>query len=600
MSDSTTRHETESALNLKLQGIAGSPGISIGKAYLVEQESIEVVEKRFVEDNDVPGEVKRFKAAVKKAQKQLKRVIEDVPEEFRDHVYILDAHMMLLKDKMINDGTIKNIKHENVNAEWALKTAVDEIKSVFKKMPDPYLRERAADVSHASKLIIENLLGTTTNNIGGLDKRVIVVAHDLSPAETTQMQLEKVKAFLTDLGGKTSHTGIMARSLEIPAVLGLGNATEHIKTDDLIIVDGTAGVVIVDPDEETLTQYQERKDRFEEYQAMITRASRLPAKTTDGVQLRVLGNIGLLEEVVSVIDHGGDGIGLYRTEFHYLNRPTLPSEQELFDNYRDVAEVMAPRTVTIRTLDIGGDKFASGLELAEEMNPALGLRAIRFSLQSPEIFDTQLRAILRAATLGNVRVMIPMISRVDEILAAKRMIAEAAESLDKAGIPFKADIKIGAMIEVPSAAMMADILAMEVDFFSIGTNDLIQYALAIDRVNKQVAHLYQPLHPAVLRLVHRVVLAAKQAGIQVYMCGEMAGDPLNLPVLLGMAIDAVSMNPISIPAVKRMARMLSVNESKLFLEDALKQPTTEDVVNLVHDTYGPTFARAGVFQPNDN
>jgi len=600
MSDSTTRHETQSALNLTLQGIAGSPGISIGKAYLVEQESIEVVEKRFVEDKDIPGEVKRFKAAVKKAQKQLKRVIEEIPEEFRDHVYILDAHMMLLKDKMINEGTIKNIKRENVNAEWALKTAVDEIKSVFKKMPDPYLRERAADVSHASKLIIENLLGTTTNNIGGLDKRVIVVAHDLSPAETTQLQLEKVKAFLTDLGGKTSHTGIMARSLEIPAVLGLGNATEHIKTDDLIIVDGTAGVVIVDPDEETLTQYQERKDRFEEYQAMITRASRLPAETTDGVQLRVLGNIGLLEEVVSVIDHGGDGIGLYRTEFHYLNRPTLPSEQELFDNYRDVAEVMAPRTVTIRTLDIGGDKFASGLELAEEMNPALGLRAIRFSLQSPEIFDTQLRAILRAATLGNVRVMIPMISRVDEILAAKRMIAEAAESLDKAGIPFKADIEIGAMIEVPSAAIMADILAREVDFFSIGTNDLIQYALAIDRVNKQVAHLYQPLHPAVLRLVHRVVVAAKQAGIQVYMCGEMAGDPLNLPVLLGMAIDAVSMNPISIPAVKRMARMLSVSESKLFLVDALKQPTTEDVVNLVHNTYGPTFARAGVFQPNHN
>jgi phosphotransferase system enzyme I (PtsI) len=600
MSDSTARQETQPVPNLKLQGIAGSPGISIGKAYLVQQESVEVVEKRFVEDKNIPGEVKRFKDAVKKAQKQLKRVIDDVPEEFRDHVYILDAHMMLLKDKMINDGTIKNIKRENVNAEWALKMTVDEIKSVFKKMPDAYLRERAADVAHASKLIIENLLGTPTNNITDIDKRVIIVAHDLSPAETTQMQLEKVKAFLTDLGGKTSHTGIMARSLEIPAVLGLGNATEHIKTDDLIIVDGTAGVVIVDPDEETLTQYQERKDRFEEYQAMITRASRLPAKTTDGVQLSVLGNIGLLEEVVSVIDHGGDGIGLYRTEFHYLNRPTLPSEQELFDNYRDVAEIMAPRTVTIRTLDIGGDKFASGLELAEEMNPALGLRAIRFSLQSPEIFNTQLRAILRAATLGNVRVMIPMISRVDEILAAKRMISEAAESLDKAGIPFKADIEIGAMIEVPSAAMMADILAREVSFFSIGTNDLIQYALAIDRVNKQVAHLYQPLHPAVLRMVHRVVLAAKQAGIEVYMCGEMAGDPMNLPVLLGMEIDAVSMNPISIPGIKRIARMLSLEESKLFLEDALKQPTTQQVVDLVHDTYGPTFSKAGAFQPNNN
>ena len=600
MPDTAARHETQHALNLKLQGIAGSPGIAIGKAYLVEQESVKVVEKRFVEDNNVPDEVKRFKDAVKKAQKQLRGIIDDVPQEFRDHVYILDAHMMVLKDKMINDGTIGHIEGENVNAEWALKMTVDEIRSLFKKMPDPYLRERAADVSHASKLIMENLLGTTANNITDIDKRVIIVAHDLSPAETTQIQLEKVKAFLTDLGGKTSHTGIIARSLEIPAVLGLGNATEYIKTDHLIIVDGTAGVVIVDPDEEALTQYQERKDRFEEYQAMITRASRLPAETTDGVQLAVLGNIGLLEEVVSVIDHGGDGIGLYRTEFHYLNRPTLPSEQELYDNYRDVAEIMAPRSVTIRTLDIGGDKFASGLELAEEMNPALGLRAIRFSLQSPDIFNTQLRAILRAATLGNVRVMIPMISRVDEILAAKRMISEAAESLDKTGIPFKADIEIGAMIEVPSAVMMADILAREVDFFSIGTNDLIQYSLAIDRVNKQVAHLYQPLHPAVLRMIYRVVEAAKQAGIEVYMCGEMAGDPINLPVLLGMQIDAVSMNPISIPAVKRIARMLSLEESKLFLEEALKQPTTQQVVDLVHDTYGPTFAKASVFQPNNN
>ncbi|MCK4391203.1 MAG: phosphoenolpyruvate--protein phosphotransferase [Desulfobacterales bacterium] len=580
------------ALNLTLQGIAGSPGITIGKAYLVEREDVDVVEKRFIEPENIPAEVRRFKEAVKKAQKQLQGVIEEVPGEFRKHIYILDAHMMLLKDRMIYDGTIEYIECENVNAEWALKMAVDEVKSIFKKMPDPYFRERASDIAHVSELIMESLLGTGPSNISHIDKRVIIVAHDLSPAETTQIQLEKVKAFLTDLGGQTSHTGIIARSLEIPAVLGLGNATQLINTDDLIIVDGSAGVVILDPDEETLTRYQERKDLFEEYQAMITRSSRLPAETTDGFRLTVMANIELLEEVVSVIDHGGDGIGLYRTEFLYLNRPTLPSEQELFDNYRDVAEIMAPRTVTVRTLDIGGDKFASGLQLAEEMNPALGLRAIRFSLQSPGIFEAQLRAILRAANLGNVRIMFPMISEVDEIVHARRILNQVAESLDKAGIPFGANIKVGAMIEVPSAVIMADILAKEVDFFSIGTNDLIQYSLAIDRVNKQVAHLYQPLHPAVLRMVQRVVEAAKEAGIQVYMCGEMAGDPVNLPVLLGMELDAVSMNPISIPAVKRMARVLSLDESKLFLKEALKQPTAADVIKLVQDTYESSFRKA--------
>lgn len=598
MSDSTARHEVNPALNLTLQGIGGSPGIAIGKAYLVQQEDVDVVEKRFVPPEHIPAEVKRFKEAVKKARKQLKRIIDDVPKEFRDHIYILDAHMMLLKDKMLYKGTIEYIDLENVNAEWALKMAVDEIKSIFKKMPDPYFRERGSDITHVSKLVTDNLLGTEPSNISGIDKRVIIVARDLSPAETTQIQLEKIQAFLTDSGGKTSHTCIIARSLEIPAVLGLGNATQHIKTDDLIIVDGSAGVVILNPDEETLTRYQERRDLFEQYQATITRSSHLPAETIDGFQLQVMANIGMVEEVVSVIDHGGDGIGLYRTEFLYLNRSTLPTEQELFDNYRDVAEIVAPRTVIIRTLDIGGDKFTSDPRLAEEMNPALGLRAIRFSLHSPEIFKTQLRAILRAASFGNVRIMIPMISQVDEILWARQILNEAAESLEKAGIPFNADIELGAMIEVPSAVMMADILAREVDFFSIGTNDLIQYSLAIDRVNKQVAHLYQPLHPAVLRMIQRVVDAAKQADIEVNMCGEMAGDPLNLPVLLGMELDAISMNPISIPAVKRVTRMLSVKEAKLFLEEALKQPTTEDVIKLVQDTYGPSFPKAASFQPN--
>lgn len=589
-------HTRKQVHNKTIQGISGSPGIAVGKAYMVEQEDFEVVEKRFIDPKDAAREKNRFKEAVKKAQAQLQRVIRDVPKEYRDHLYILDAHMMLLKDRSIYHGTIDYINRENVNAEWALKMVVDEVKSTFKSMPGPYFRERAGDVSHASKLIMENLFGAGHSEISNIDKRVVIGAHDLSPAETTQIQLENVKAFFTDRGGPTSHTGIIARSLAIPAVLGLGNATQLVRTDDLVIVDGSAGVVIINPDEATLTRYEERMGLLERYQAMIKRSSHLPAETTDGFRIGVSANISQVEDVVAVIDHGGDGIGLYRTEFLYVNRPVPPSEQELFDSYRDVAEVMAPHTVTIRTLDIGGDKFASGLQLAEEMNPALGLRAIRFSLQSPEIFRAQLRAILRAAKVGNVRIMFPMISGIEEVIQAKEMLEKAAESLAKGGIPYRSDIEVGAMIEVPSAVMMAEVLAREVDFFSIGTNDLIQYSLAIDRVNKQVSHLYQPLHPAVLRMIKRVVEAAKEEGIGVHMCGEMAGDPINIPVLVGMEIDDISMNPISIPAIKSMVRTLSLDGSKLFLREALKQKTAGDVMKLAEDTYGSLFQKAPFLQ----
>jgi phosphotransferase system enzyme I (PtsI) len=582
--------------NVTLQGIAVSPGIAIGQAYLFEQEDMDVVEKRFVEPEHVGAEVNRFKEAVSKAQEHLQGLIEQVPDEYRDHIYILDTHMMLLRDKMIYNGTIEQIEQKNVNAEWALKIAVDKVRAVFMKMPDAYFRERASDVVHVSNLVLENLLGTGPSKILEIDKRVIVVAHDLSPAETTQIQLEKVKAFVTDIGGQTSHTGMIARSLAIPAVLGLEKATQAIGTDDLVIVDGSGGVVILDPDEETLAKYQERKDLFEKFQARVTRTSHLPAETTDGYHLTVEANIELLEDVVSVIDHGGDGIGLYRTEFLYLNRPTLPSEQDLFDNYGDLVEIMGDRQVTIRTLDIGGDKFASGLVLAEEMNPALGLRGIRFCLRSPDIFKDQLRAILRAAAKGNVRIMFPMISQIEEITEAKQMLDEAAESLDKEGIPFRRDIEVGAMVEVPSAVVMADILAAEVDFFSIGTNDLIQYSLAIDRVNKQVASLYQPLHPAVLRMIDRVVEAAKKAGIQVSLCGEMAGDPVNVPVLLGLELDSISMNPVWIPTVKNMVRMLSFEEAKRLLPSVLEQSTTADVVRIIKEAYGKSFEIATFLQ----
>lgn len=574
------------AIEIVLNGIGGSPGICIGKAYLVDKEGVDVVRKYFIEKGNLPGEIKRFKAAVKKAKDELKAIIKNSHKELRQQSYILETHIVMLKDKMLYGRTIETIEDERINAEWALKKVVSNLKSMFQNMSDPYLKERAADIVHVSDRVMKNLVGAEPVNIADICKRVILIAHDLSPAETSQIQLEKIKGFVTNRGGKASHTGIIARTLEIPAVLGLNQATRIIQNDDLVIVDGTAGTVIVHPREETLVKYEEYKIRYEEYRAAITRGSYLVAETTDGFQLPVMGNIELPEEVVSVIDHGGDGIGLYRTEFQYLNSSVFPSEDELFDKYMDVVEVIAPKPVIIRTLDINGDRaIAPGTE-RDEINPALGLRAIRYCLKNPEIFKTQIRAILRVAAYGDVRILIPMISSYDEVCETKRILNEVADSLDKEGAVFKRDIEVGIMIEVPSAVIMADVMAENVDFFSIGTNDLIQYSLAIDRGNSEVAYLYNPLHPAIIRVIKHVVDVAHEKGIKVFMCGEMASDPIYIPVLLGLGLDELSMNPQSIPAVKSMVRSLNIKDIKRFMKDMLKQTSATAVMKLVQDTYG--------------
>ena len=574
------------ATEMVLNGIGASPGICIGKAYLVDKEGVDVVRKYFIEKGSLLDEIKRFKAAVKKAKDELRVIIKNSNEELRQQSYILETHVVMLKDKMLYGKTIETIEDEGINAEWALKKVVSSLKSMFQNMSDPYLKERAADIVHVSDRIMKNLVGAEVVNIADICKRVILIAHDLSPAETSQIQLEKIKGFVTNRGGKASHTGIIARTLEIPAVLGLNQATRIIQNDDLVIVDGTAGTVIVHPTEETLIKYEEYKIRYEEYRAAITRGSYLVAETTDGFQLPVMGNIELPEEVVSVIDHGGDGIGLYRTEFQYLNSSVFPSEDELFDKYMDVVEVIAPKPVTIRTLDINGDRaIAPGAE-RDEINPALGLRAIRYCLQNPEIFKTQIRAILRVAAYGDVRILIPMISSCDEICETKRILNEVADSLDKEGAVFKRDIKLGIMIEVPSAVIMADVMAEKVDFFSIGTNDLIQYSLAIDRGNSEVAYLYNPLHPAIIHVIKHVADVAHEKGIKVFMCGEMASDPIYMPVLLGLGLDELSMNPQSIPAVKSMVRSLNIEDIKPFMKDVLKQTSATAVMKLVQDTYG--------------
>ncbi len=572
-----------------LKGISASPGICIGKAYLVDKAGVDVVEKYSISDENLQNEVKRFKAAVKKTQDEFQNILENRPEELQRD-YILETHIALLKDKMLYGKTVETIQTEGVNAEWALKKIVSSLKATFEKMGDEYLKERAADVVHVSDAIMGNLVGAAPNNIGAINKRVILVARDLSPADTSQINLERIKGFITNRGGKASHTGIMAQALEIPAVVGLETATTEIKSDDLIIVDGNTGTVILDPDEQTLVEYEERKSDYEAYRVVITRESHLAAKTTDGVQLDVMANIEFPEEIVSVKNYGGDGIGLYRTEFQYMNRPEFPGEQELFEKYREVVEVMAPKPVTIRTLDINGDKAIANQSGLDETNPALGLRAIRYCLRKPDVFQTQLRAILRAAAFGNVRILFPMIAAYFEICEALKALDEAAESLEKDGLPYTRDIEIGIMIEVPSAVVLADLLAEKADFFSIGTNDLIQYALAIDRGNRNVAHLFQPLDPAVLRLIQRVADVSREKGIAVFMCGEMAATARHIPLLLGMGMDELSMNPQSIPRAKRVIRSLNVSEAQSFVKEALKKKTARGVFELVQEVYGDIIA----------
>jgi phosphotransferase system enzyme I (PtsI) len=556
----------------------------------LDHEGVDVVEKYFISKKDLDSEIKRFKVAVKKTKDELDQLIKDTPAELHQHTHILETHVMMLKDKMMYDKVLETCKKELVNAEWAVKKVLSRIQTMFQDMPNAYLKARASDIVHVADRVISHLVGSKKIDVSDITRRVVLVARDLSPADTSQINLEKIKGLVTDRGGRTSHTSIIAHSLGIPAVLAVGNATDLIKNDDLIIVDGTAGLVIVHPNEEMLIQYEERIEKYKHYKDKITSESLSKAKTTDGFTIKVMGNIELPDEVASVLANGGEGIGLYRTEFQYLSSSAFPGEDELFEKYKYVVEALAPNQVIIRTLDINGDNAIASSKHTKEDNPALGLRAIRYCLRRPEVFKTQLRAILRAAALGNVGILFPMISTYEEILMAKKLLCEAADSLEKDQIVFNKDIDIGIMIEVPSAVILADMMADEVDFFSIGTNDLIQFALAIDRGNRDVAHLYNPLNPAVIRMIKQVADVAKNKGIKIHICGEMAADPIHIPILVGLGIDELSMNPQSIPAVKSMIRSISMHDAVLSAQTIINQKTSADVKKILMDTYGRIVA----------
>jgi phosphotransferase system enzyme I (PtsI) len=564
-----------------LKGIAVSPGIIIGKARLVDRSRVKILYQYLIGEQQLKREVERFREALEAAKQQIIDLKNKMPDQVKKHAFILDTHLMIMDDSMFSTATTNTILEERINAEWALKKSVQNIGKVFAQIEDEYIKERMIDVEYVAERVLRNLAGKEEESLAEIDERVIIVAHELSPGDTGSINIGKVMGFITDAGGRTSHAAIMAQSLKIPAVVGLETITHHVQDGSLLIVDGTTGEVILDPDDEMIIQYQEKQLEQERFESSIIRMSHLPAETVDGHRIAVKANIEFLEEVAAAKDHGGEGIGLYRTEFLYLKAHGLPTEEELFEDYKQVAEIIAPDPVTIRTLDMGGDRFSSDLASVKEGNPALGLRAIRFCLKKPEIFKTQLRAILRASAFGNIQIMFPMISGLQEVLDGRAILREVTDDLDREGVAYDRNIKVGIMIEVPSAVAVADILAKHADFFSVGTNDLIQYALAIDRVNEHVAFMYQPFHPAILRMIQQVVDAAKKAGIGVALCGEMAGDPLCTFILTGLGFDELSLNSGGIPMIKKIIRSISLEQAKADLEEIFEQDTATKVRELV-------------------
>lgn len=565
----------------EFKGILISPGIGIGKAFVYIEENFPIP-SHDISPEQVQREFERFEAAAKKAAEEIvslkKRMAAQVSEpEWK----FLDAHLLMLRDPEFSSAVSRKLQETRRSVEWVVLKVAEELTDRLNAAGDDYLQERSVDLRDVTRRILDHLLYRERISLADLPPESIVVAHNLLPSDAVTLSTRMVAGIAMDMGGRTSHTAILARAFEIPAVLGLSDITRYVQTGDEVIVDGNRGVVIVRPEESVKSVYLAARDAWRKRERQLLDLNELPAETLDGKRIRLEANIEVPEEVSSALAHGADGIGLYRSEFLFIQPNRFPTEEEQYRAYRRVLESMPGRSITIRTLDLGGDKVIPGFKGTNENNPILGWRAVRFCLSRPDVFKTQLRALLRSSMHGRLKIMFPMVSGIEELQSIFALLEESKEELRREGTPFREDIPVGIMIEVPSAAFTSDILARAVDFFSLGTNDLIQYTIAVDRENQRIAYLYEPFHPAVLRIIKLVVDNAHSCGIPVGMCGEMAGDVNAALVLLGLGLDELSMSAISIPEVKRIVRSVTLAEAEQMVSAVMEMNSYREIGEFV-------------------
>ncbi|CCL84454.1 phosphoenolpyruvate--protein phosphotransferase [Clostridioides difficile] len=565
------------------KGIGASPGVALGKALVVEHSEL-VIEKKSIDN--VEAEIAKLEDAVAVSKEELVKVKEKASEELgAEEAEIFEAHLLVLEDPELIGSAIDKIKTESVNAEYALNEIKEMFVSMFESMDNEYMKERAADIKDVTNRILRHILGIKVVDLSALSEEVVLIAHDLTPSDTATMNKKMVLGFLTDIGGRTSHTAIMSRTLEIAAIVGLNDITSKVKDGDFVVFNGDTGEVIVNPDEETINKYTELKAKYEDERKALQLLKGKPSVTLDGKHVELAGNIGTPNDIEGLIKNDAEGVGLYRTEFLYMDRDSFPTEEIQYEAYKAVLEGMDGKPIVIRTLDIGGDKELSYLSMEPEMNPFLGYRAIRLCLDRKDIFKTQLRALYRASVHGRLRIMFPMISSLEELLQAKEVVKEVLAELDSEGVAYDKDVEIGMMIEVPSAAVISDVLAKHVDFFSIGTNDLIQYTCAVDRMNQKISYLYNQFNPAVLRLIKTVIDNAHKEGKWAGMCGESAGDQKMIPILLGMGLDEFSMSPISILPARKLITSVKESDMKKLADDVLNMGTAEEIKSYIEKTF---------------